>query len=111
MLAILVAEEAAVMASGSGAEPDIGVIPLRHLLLVLLRVELIGGSVGSDQVAEELPQGHFRISSMCKLEGLVVDLGQRVSSELHRDPFGCDELRVNFALEVIRLVDVGDLGG
>ena len=43
----------------------VGVVPRRHLLLVLLQVELTNGGVGSDQVAEELPQGHFRISCVC----------------------------------------------
>ena len=33
------------------------IIPLRHLLLVLLQVELINGGVGGDQVVVELPQG------------------------------------------------------
>ena len=56
----------------------VGVIPCRHLLLVLLQVELVDGSVGGDQVVEELPQGHFCISCVCLIDGLVVDLGHRV---------------------------------
>ena len=51
------------------------VIPCRHLLLVFLLVELVNGSVGGDQVVKELPQGHFVISCVFMLEGLVVNLG------------------------------------
>ena len=46
----------------------VGVIPRRHLLLVILQVELINVGVGSYQVVEELPQGHFRISYVCNSE-------------------------------------------
>ena len=59
-------------------DQGVGFIPRRHLLLVLLQVELIDGGVGSDQVVEKLPQGHFRISCVFVLEGLVVDLGHQV---------------------------------
>ena len=54
------------------------IVPRRHLLLVFLQVELIDGSVGGDQLVEELPQGHFCISHVFMLEGLVVDLGHQV---------------------------------
>ena len=62
-------------------------------------------------MVEKLPQGHFCISCVRMLEGRIIDIGHRVQRKLHQDPLSFDEIRVNFDLEGVRLVDVGDLGG